>query len=342
MSQISHDNHFVPQFYLKQWSKDGYKIWSYRILVSHQRVQEWGLRSIRRVAFHQDLYTTFSNGQEVDEFERWIESEYEAPAQEALAKVLRDEKLKSSDWERLALLLGVQDVRTPANYLESKNRWQQSLPKLLNDTLRESVSRLERAHQESRSVEVTHLEPEFFKDVLNVEVIPANDLQSDEGLITVNVVAGRGLWLESQRFLLSNTAKALIKHKWSIVEPTKGAAWFTSDHPVIRLNYYGDGTYDLKGGWGNPGGNLFMPLSPRHLLFTQIGSDIPDRLTFSYEKTLEIQRFLAEKALRWIYAHEPLNIVAKLRPRHIDPVTFKAEQEQWKNWHNEQSKAEAG
>jgi hypothetical protein len=96
MAQLKHDNHFVPQFYLKQWSKDGNLIYSYRILVSDKRVPEWRLRSIRGVAFHPDLYTTISNGQEIDKFEQWIETEFETPAQEALHKVIRNKVLTTS------------------------------------------------------------------------------------------------------------------------------------------------------------------------------------------------------------------------------------------------------
>jgi hypothetical protein len=342
MSQISRDNHFVPQLYLKHWSKDGHRILSYRILVSNNQVPKWELRSIRGVAFHRDLYTEFSNHQEVDEFEKWLESEYEAPAQESLVKVLQDKKLESSDWERLALLLGAQDVRTPTNYLESMEQWNRTLPPILENTLKNAVSHLESTQQENHStIESNNREQSFFKDHFNIQVLPSIDLEPDKGQVGVSVMLSRSFWLESQRFLLSKTANSLLKHKWSIVKPSKGNRWFTCDHPVVRLNYYGDGTYDLKGGWDNKGGNLFMPLSPQHLLFTEIGSDLPDRFVFSPEKTLIIQKFLAEKALRWIFAYDRMNVVPKLRPRHIDPVAFKAEQEQWKNWHNEQSKAES-
>ena len=42
-------------------------------------------------------------------------------------------------------------------------------------------------------------------------------------------------------------------------------------HPVLRLNYYKPGQYDFRGGWGNPGSEVLMPLSPRHLLYVQVG-----------------------------------------------------------------------
>jgi len=339
MPQIKRDNHFVPQFYLKQWSEDGNRIWLYQILVSHERVPEWKLQSIRGIAYHSDLYTTTADGYEVDEFERWIEAEYETPAQEALNKVIRNEALKSEDWNRLAMFLAAQDVRMPTNYLESMKRWESNLPKILDSTLQKSVRQLEQAHKEGRPIQTTRDDPRFFKNAIKVRVEPNAEPKKGKGLIRAEMIIGRDLWLESQRFLLSKTAKALLNHKWSIVEPAKGNEWFTCDHPVIRLNYYGNGTYDLKGGWGNQGANLIMPLSPRHLLFTQIGSESPDRFTFSEEITLKIQGFVAERALRFIYALHPIDRISLLRPRFVDSVAVKYEEEQWRKWHNEQSSA---
>ena len=104
---------------LKQWSDDGYQIWTYRILVSHKKVPKWKLRSIRGVAYQRDLYTSIENGIEIDAFERWVEKNYERPAQEPIQKLVANKKLNSLDWERLAFFLGAQDVRTPTSYLES-------------------------------------------------------------------------------------------------------------------------------------------------------------------------------------------------------------------------------
>lgn len=82
-----------------------------------------------------------------------------------------------------------------------------------------------------------------------------------------------------------------------------------------------------------------MPLSSRHLLFTEIGKDLPDRITFSPEQTRLIQRCLAERAHRLIFADEPMELVSKLRPRHVDATMFRAEEEEWSRWHATQSAA---
>ncbi len=72
-----------------------------------------------------------------------------------------------------------------------------------------------------------------------------------------------------------------LGYRMLLARPAYGRHWFTSDHPVVKLNYYGQGNYDLKGVWGKKGGYIFMPISPHHLLFTEFGNDLPDRLTFN-------------------------------------------------------------
>ncbi|MHB8775120.1 MAG: DUF4238 domain-containing protein [Bellilinea sp.] len=341
MQQITHDNHFVPQLYLKQWSDDGLNVWSYRTLVSHERVPEWVCRPIRGVACQRDLYTTYENGVEVDDFEKWLEEEFEKPVQKSLRKVLKDNSLSALDWERLAAYLGAQDVRTPLSYLESMERWSNTLPKLLHETLEKSVHEFGQMQNLDENV---HHSPttdnQFFEKAVSIQIHPSSESDTEQAYIRADIVAGRALWLESQKFLLTKTIKVLQGHKWSIVHPAQGYQWFTCDHPVVRLNYYGDDKYDLKGGWGNKGANILMPISPRHLLFTQIGDELQDRFTLTTVQTKEIQQFIAERSLRWVFAHRPLKIISKLRPRHIDPEAYNREKEQWEKWHELQSQTE--
>ena len=340
MQQITHDNHYVPQLYLKQWSDDGIHVWSYRILVSHDNVPEWAYRPIRGIAYQRDLYTSVINGKEVDDFENWLEEEFEKPAQKSIRKILKDNQLSALDWEHLARYLGAQDVRTPLNYLESMERWEKILPGLMQESLEKSVRKIKRM---KNSGETYQLKPktnnQFFEKTFDIQILDGSP-DDESRYIQAEVVMGRALWIEQQKMLLTKTVKALQKHKWSVVRPARGYQWFTCDHPVIKLNYHGNGQYDIKGGWGNKGTNILMPISPRHLLFTKIGDEFPDRFRASTEMTRYFQGLIAERSFRWIFAHERLSIIPNLRPRHIDLEAFTQETEQWKKWHEQQSQAE--
>lgn len=340
MNQVTHDNHYVPKVYLKQWSDDGLHVWAYRLLVSNENVPEWQYRSMDKTAFLRDLYTEIENEEEIDKFEKWLEFEFENPVQESIRKVLNDNPLSPRDWELLASFLGAQDMRTPQSYLESTERWERTLPDLMQKTLDDSVRKLEDEEFRKNIGVSSNDESSLFNGVLEINVVKSSETENGQGYIHAEITTGRKLWLQSQRFVLTKTIKALKEHKWCIVRPARGYHWFTSDHPVVKLNDYGNGSYDLKGGWGRKGGNIFMPLSPRHLLFTQIGDDLPDHLTLTSEQTKQFQRLIAERTFRWLFAREPLRIIPKIRPRHIDPEAFNNEEEQWRNWHEIQKQAE--
>jgi hypothetical protein len=74
-------------------------------------------------------------------------------------------------------------------------------------------------------------------------------------------VVGRGLWFYTMKHTLTKTLKALHKPKWTILEAPSRLEWFTSDDPVICLNYRSESGYDFKGGWNRRQANILFPLS---------------------------------------------------------------------------------
>jgi hypothetical protein len=141
--------------------------------------------------------------------------------------------------------------------------------------------------------------------------------------------------------LAGRSTSVLEEHKWTIMTPAPGLAWFTSDDPVIRLNYYGDGAYDFGGGTGKNGAEILFPLSPKCLMYTRIGYNSPKRGTaFSRSHTELIRRIIAEHAFRYIYAQLPDNDIPTLRPRVVDNERYQREQTYWNTWHSSQLAAE--
>lgn len=201
MNQITHDNHFVPQFYLKQWSDDGIHIWAYRILVSHINVPEWNYRSIDRVANLRDLYTVHEDGKDIDDFEKWLEVNFENPVSNSLSKVLKDNPLSAVDWERLAMFLGAQDVRTPLNYLESAERWEKTLPELLKTNLEDAVRRLAQKNELEIDNKPPSVEHQLFENILDIQTVSAKESDTNQAYIRAKITAGRRLWLQSQKLL---------------------------------------------------------------------------------------------------------------------------------------------
>jgi len=337
-SALRRNHHFVPRLYLKRFANSRGKIHVYRTLVSHNHVPLWKEASVRGVAYHAHLYTRIVAGHESDEFERWLDTEFEAPAEEALERAVAGERLTPEHWRRLIRFLAAQDVRTPARLLESIHRWNRELPQLIEDSLQESVRKLEAARE---SGNVLPQEDALDQDAIPVRVTTTLEPGEEYGELGAEVLAGRGLWLSQAKRLLTKTAAVLHQHRWTILKASDGVSWFTSDDPVLKLNAYSNGTYDFKGGWGNPGTEIFLPLSPHHLLYTKVGERPPRRgEVMQPQMAILIRRFIAEHAHRMIFAPAPQPEITDFRSRTVDGEAYRQEQEQWKRWHHEQTAAE--
>jgi Protein of unknown function (DUF4238) len=328
------DNHYVPCVYLDAFKGPDKKIATYRLLVSHPKVPLWKFHSVRGIAYHSHLYTRMTAGGLSDEFEKWLEHEYETPAAPALQRAVTDDRLSPEDWQHLVRFAAAQDVRTPARLLESMQRWSSTLPALLDEVVRESVQRLELAKKAGTLLSAARNDGNSIPLRISTEVDPEKEF----GTLKAELIAGRELWLYSIKRLLTDTANVLLQHRWSIVKPPKGIKWFTSDDPVIRLNYYGPENYDFKGGWGRQGTEILLPLSPTHLLCTRVGERYPRRrgdvLPATYASM--IHRFVAEHAHRMILAAAPDEKAVKLRRRAVDKALYEIEAERWRKWHEEQ------
>jgi hypothetical protein len=124
------------------------------------------------------------------------------------------------------------------------------------------------------------------------------------------------------------------------VHPARGLAWITSDHPLLRLAYTSDNDYHFGGGWGRRGCDILLPVTPDVLLFAQVGHHHGRRFTMSKDQTVRIVRLLTERAAREIYATEPVEQIARVRPRKVDAEMYASEQRAWREWHQDQSAAE--
>lgn len=336
--QFARDNHYVPRIYLKQWGSEDGRLWSYRILVSNNNVPMWKLSSTKGIAYHAHLYTRIIAGGQTDEIEQWLDREFEAPAELVIKKIVSESRLSPNDWKLLVRFLAAQDVRTPSRLSESLERWNKSLPDLLQRTLEDSVHELEAAKKENRPVRQAHSPHTEF---MPLRIITESNPKSQTATIKAESVAGRGLWLYSLKHVLTNTINVLFGHKWTILKPPKGINWITSDDPVIKLNYFHSEKYDFKGGWGSKGTEILLPVSPSHLLYTKIGDVPPRRGTIVPKHIAEMfQRFTAEHAHRFVFAVKIDHQVENIRPRTVNRLLFYEEEEQWKRWHEQNTRAE--
>jgi len=335
---LTRDNHFVPKLYLKNFASASNEVYEYRILVPHANVPLWKPVHVAGTGYERNLYTRIVRGEEADDIELWLNREFETPANEPLRRVLNDRELSRGDWEILTRFLASQIVRTPAFLIKNLPRWNRMAPKVLEQTLNDVENHLRKAKEMDRKV-ITD-DATRYTEYLPMRVERKDLPEEGKVQFTTKMVVGRGFWFWSMKLLLTRTLKILQKHKWTILEAPNRLAWFTSDDPVICLNFRSEGEYDFGGGWNRIRGNILFPLSSRHLMITEIGADsYPRRVPSRYHARL-FRRIIAEHAHRRIYSTYLDHQIPRLKPRVVDASAFQKERALWSTWYEDQFKAE--
>lgn len=314
---------------------DRRRVPTYSLLVEHENVPPWPPTPIKAVGMRRNLYTSVMSGEESDAIEQWLNREIETPAQRAIDKVLNGEVLSGDDRRRLTRFAMAMHVRTPMDYIETRDRWLKEMPTNTESFLDDLPRSL--ANPEPENLHGPQgPRPALQGAPLRVRI--EQDPETGNMVVGVEWIIGRELWLARMRHILSETINIIPDHNWVVLRPSPETEWFTSDVPLLRLNYYEPGRYDFNGGWGSPGTELMLPLSPRHLLYCQIERSERKGGACSRLATFRMQQILAERAFREVYATQGVRRVEWWRPRRVDREMYRAEQRMWVEWHDEQSK----
>ena len=323
--QITHNNHYVPQFYLKNWSEDGNTIFTYPLLVSNEKFPYWNRESIRNIAVWRDLYTRKIAQQEIDDFEKWFDREFEMPAKPVLDKLLRDEKITKAENIIISRFIAAQFVRTPSG-LNKMLAWLRSNTP---DIMQEEVNELnEKIKDRGYTFKRKSVDKEL--ELLPIKV----NLDREESTIQVESIVGRSMYLYFVKHLLTKTIKQMYNHRWYVIQAADGVSFPTTDDPVICLNFRNENDYDFNGGLGQKHGNIIMPLSPNKLIFTQIG-DKRDFCALNksiYWSTL-FRKMIIQHAHRFVFADKPQKGMLAINPRVVNKELYDKEQGEMKRWH---------
>ncbi|WP_457020163.1 DUF4238 domain-containing protein [Luteimonas sp. A482] len=331
MHQLRIKNHYVPKTYLKQWATDG-KVATYSLLVPNDRIAPWKHHSLKGIAFHEHLYTQIVGGTENDEFERWLDCRFEAPAEASIQRAIANSGMTKDEWRALIRFAFAQDVRTPARLRDFLRRQAKDLPTQLDQILRNAVKKLE---QDRLAVAPGESVSSGFPLRVRVE-----EEEGGVGLLRAETVVGRKLWLWGLRHLLTSTIDKISYKGWSIRRSAPGYTWPTSDNPLIRLNYFSRYNYSLSGGWGVPNGDVLLPLSPTHIMHVCVGRRAPTEDRPLDATTTElISQIIIENADRYVFSAKAFDI-QRFRQRLVDRDLYYAERRMWEAWGYEQALVE--
>jgi Protein of unknown function (DUF4238) len=335
---ISAEDHYVPQLNLKRFSVTPGKILEYRLLVPDERHPIWRRKSIKGMARHRHLYTRIVGpGEETDEIEKWLASEFESPAERAIDKAISGLRLERDDWKILIRFLACQIVRTPAHFLELHRDLLSSVQGILDDALEDTVARIE-GRTSVESADITSDETECYGELIPLHIKRGGEAGTH---LQAEIAIGRGMWFFVMKHALTSTISVLHRHRWSLAVAPADQLWFTSDDPVVRLNFYGENKYDFRGGWGSKGTEIFLPLSPHILLYTQVGyTERRGRWVAPQNFATTVRRIIAEHAHRHIFSSVADPEVIRFRRRVVDARRCHEEGQMWNDWHRSQSEIE--
>ncbi len=334
-------NHFVPRCYLKNFSKDGNKIWNYELLVPNSKFPEWKLSPIINKAYRKYLYISTIAGKENDDLEDWFNQEIETPASKVISKVVNNSRISKSDWGILIKFFALQYVRTPAYYIKIRSKLKEIMPYLRNTSFRESIQKIE--SREAYSKKDYEIKSKLLSTPIHLPFKVTKNVDKNKDLLELQaeILQSRETWIFQIRRALINTFEILNQHRWTILCPPENMSFVTSDNPVIQLNCNDYNDYNLSGAWGSKGTDLILPLSPKHLLYTQVGKKVPPKGTkLPLHQFKLLQKIIAESAHRTIFADQENIEINKFRKREVNLEKYNHERQEWIKWHEEQTIAE--
>jgi hypothetical protein len=332
MGQMKINNHYIPQMYLRNWSPDGKKVWVYRKLVSHENVPSWEKKSIENIGSLPRAYSHIRNNEETDAFENWLNQEVETPAKPVFEKVLSGEIV--SDYERVVLLkfAVVQMTRTFAYYVENYETMLNAANKVLNQW-EQGEGVFEKPYTPKiRQSKLSQLPTDEY---MPVNCTITND--NENAYVKMEVAVGRSTWLSHIKRMAEDNLHHFEKCDWHIIEAAEGIEWPTSDNPVVSLS---------KNGILVEGNEIIFPLSPKHLLYTRIGSKHSASEANNLQRNSYFSGLVRCEVLRngflYIYSRSSKKQhMFRDCPRTVDEIEFKRINKEFEEWHKINSEIEA-
>lgn len=332
-NRITRNNHYVPQFYLKNWSDDGKKLWTYCFLVPNHKCPYWKQTAIKSTAVWNDFYTRTVDQEELDDFEQEFNRLFETPIKHVFDRIMNNEALTEDENRAITDFVFCQWVRTPAYMFRRMNEDQKTLPKIIQKELKKAVKEVK------RNPKIINQYKEKKKEGFPLPISAV--INREEKRIEVDSRIGKGMYLFEVKYALDSCRKHLKKYEWHVIEAADGIEFPTSDDPVICLNYRTENDYSFDAGWNVDNSIILMPISPKKLLFTQVGYHGDYSVLNKSERfTRLFRKMIIEHAHRYLYSRSRQNGIGLIKTRRVNLKRYIYEKDGIENWHKNQTEYE--
>lgn len=296
------------------WENSDRNIQVYKKIVSNENEALWRKKKLSQIGYLNDFYIVY-NGQSKDNseqysdnFEEIFNKTFENRLGRILKKIDEGRDLENKDWITLFKFISVQRYKTLDGYLRIQQLSIEIMEEIL-PTLEQAI--LAGNFSSPRPMEnITTIALPF-----DIEIGKEKDGYMN---LLVKFISGRNCWLNQLIRLMDRLYISLEKHSWSLVKAPLNKEWITSDNPVITLNYYNKDHYDFNGGYDSPNANIIVPISPKYLLFTQIGVKSESVWQADMEFYEKIIKFICENATFSIFSRNENKLVEKYSKREVN------------------------
>lgn len=352
MTQVAISNHYVPQFYLRSWidERNG-KLNVYHTIRANDGQSLWSESSPKKMACRDRFYTGTAHNQDDAAIENMLHDRYEDPAAPVIAHLRKDCRYKptSEELDCLVNYFAAQLFRTPAAYEREREIAEKTWPKVADKAV---ASVLKSVVTDGR---VDHSKVERQQKVrerkyrqIALPSVPVRTRLVGGGVLA-ETLAGKSMFNDTLVRSLPRYAETCRQNTWRVIcTPEGGMELITSDNPAFCLSQYRDGTYKLNGGLRQKNCVLALPVTPRVLLFSQVGATFQEldafQTGFGEAEVQFFNRLTAENAVQFIFVKNRtlrLNMcVHKWRSSIVNPDQLRLMQEADKNWHWDNVEAE--
>ncbi|MEE0343718.1 MAG: DUF4238 domain-containing protein [Eggerthellaceae bacterium] len=337
--QVTHKNHYVPQFYLKNWSNNGNTIFTYETIVPNKNKKLWRSGSIKTSSCWSDFYTLHIDGLDDDSFEKELDRKYENPAKPVFDKVRLDISLTTEEQAILVEFIIIQMVRTPQWFLKSSKILRDSFESIVQNSVNKTISDFESGKlSATKKEELKKYRPET-KFVQPIKIT----IDKENSQLVATTYTGRVSFLSTIKQVVNGfVGRMLRSYDWVILKAPEGLSFPTSDNPVVIAGYRSDKELSFDCGIGVNNVDIFLPLDPSHILFTEIGKSKAwlKRLELNDELMRRLQEGILQNPAQYIYSNNPIQNIEQIRPRIIDKDLFQTIKFERVNWHTTQSELE--
>lgn len=308
---ITRDNHYVPQFYLKNWSRNGSDVRCFNGVLRHKGQRAWNNSHIKSSCCQRDFYTDIIDGSDDDKVEHYYQS-IENSASPIFDKIKNGESLQTADMQELIEYAIAQMTRTPAffNYVNE----------IMPTIFERAAQRVGRELESGYDPDFAPKSPDLANQLLPI----SGSLNGQE--LTIESCCSRHMFLSSAlSFSKGDIANLLRRSSWEILE--SDLPFLTSDNPVVLLR---KNLINHEWRVGLMGSNqdrieyVYLPLSPKQVLIARpfAPSAAHEKLALTPQLFRLLQQGTVRNATRYVFGIREDPAVAQWRPPAIDQELF--------------------